>query len=91
MSDRIGGELGVMSSLKSQFDRQAGAIESLVTELDASVNNVIGTGWYGPAADKFRDEWQSTFKRNLVALRDALGSAAQEIQARRDALQAAGS
>jgi WXG100 family type VII secretion target len=90
MADFIGGDLNVMTGLKTDFDRHAGTVDSLVSELDAAVNNVIGSGWQGPAAERFREAWQSQYKKALLGLREALGAAAQEIQRRRDSILQAG-
>jgi len=90
VADMIGGNLAIMDQLKSDFDRQGGTVDTLISELDGSVNNVIGTGWQGPAADRFREAWEGQFKTALRNLSEALGSAAQEVQRRREAIQQAG-
>ncbi len=86
----VGGDLAVMDRLKTQFDRQRSTIANLITELDREVLGTVGTGWKGPAADKFAQAWDTDFKKALQNLSEALGSAGEEVKRRRDALARAG-
>lgn len=85
---KIGAELGQMQQLRSTFDKNS----QLVSELTASISGqVSNTWWVGPAADKFRAAWDGEFRPALQKLQQALVEAAQEVQRRHDAIQAAGS
>ena len=49
------------------------------------------TWWKGPAADRFRSEWECTFAPTLRQLETALREASAEISRRHQALTQAGS
>jgi len=80
-----------MSALKSKFDTEAVDIQRLRSEIGSQVDQVIGTGYKGPAANAFRDAWTSEFSPSLQKLQDALTAASSEIQNRLNAGQQAGS
>jgi WXG100 family type VII secretion target len=85
---RIGGELEQLIQLRGVFDREA----STVDELTRTVRSQLaGTTWEGPAADRFRQMWDSEFEPSLAKLRTALQDAAVEVSRRREALMQAGS
>ena len=85
---RIGGELEQLVTLRGVFDRESGSVEELTRTIRGQL---AGTTWEGPAADRFRQMWDSEFEPNLSKLRTALQDAALEVSRRREALQAAGS
>jgi WXG100 family type VII secretion target len=84
----IGAEMGQLQELKSTFDRESATVEQLTRSIDGKVQ---GTWWKGPAADRFRNQWESEFKPNLANLRSALQEASSEVGRRHEALQQAGS
>ena len=84
----IGGEIGQLQQLQSNFNRQGQTVQ----ELTASIRGQLGnTWWKGPAADRFRAAWQSEFEPALRKLEAALGEAGTEVARRREALIQAGS
>ena len=83
----IGGALDEMSRLKSNFDRQAGAVEELLSTLRADLDSVY---WKGGAAERFRSAWESEYEPSLRNLAAALYDAANEVSNRQQALEAAG-
>lgn len=85
---KIGGELGQLQSLKTTFDRESQTVATLLSTINAQVGN---TWWVGPAADRFRNAWNSEFQPTLRKLQQALTEAGQEVNRRREALQQAGS
>lgn len=85
---RIGGELEQLVELKAVFDREAQAVDELTR---AVRSQLAGTSWEGPAADRFRQMWESEFEVSLGKLRGALQEAAVEVSRRREALLQAGS
>lgn len=83
MTTMFGGNLGEMDNLAVSFDQQAGAVE----QLRSAVNTILGsTSWTGPAADRFRSEWETTFTSALTNLQSALGDNAQVVRNRREAI-----
>ena len=85
---RIGGELEQLVQLRGVFDREAGTVDELTRTVRAQL---AGTAWEGPAADRFRQMWDSEFEPSLSKLRTALQEAAGEVARRREALMQAGS
>lgn len=85
---QIGGEVDQLSALKTTFDQQAGHVSELVSTIDAKLNS---TYWVGPAADRFKGQWNGEFKRMLANLQNALAESGAEVARRRDALVHAGS
>lgn len=84
----IGGELDQLSALKATFERQGGMAADILTSIRGQLGN---TYWEGPAANRFRESWQSEFEPMLQKMQQQLGEAATEIARRRDALISAGS
>jgi uncharacterized protein YukE len=84
----IGAELEQMQSLRTMLDRNVAEVGEVAR---AVRGQLAGTFWRGPAADRFRQAWEGDFEPALTRLQTALGEAAQEVQRRHDALQAAGS
>ncbi len=84
----IGGELGQLQSLKSNFDRQSQAIQEVNAAIRAELGN---TWWKGPAADRLRGAWAAEFEPSLRKLQVALQEAGAEVARRREALIQAGS
>jgi uncharacterized protein YukE len=83
MNDMFGGNLAQMQQLSGSFTQQAGA----VTQLQSAVNNTLAsTLWTGPAADRFRSEWETTFTTSLRQLQMALEENAQIVNNRREAI-----
>jgi WXG100 family type VII secretion target len=85
---RIGGELEQLVQLRGVFDQKAATIDELTRDIRAQL---AGTAWEGPAADRFRQMWDSEFEASLAKLRTALQDAAVEVSRRREALMQAGS
>lgn len=71
-----------MEQLGANFRTQQEAVERVIAAIQSGID---GTTWQGARADQFRTLWESQFKRNLLALRDALGEhgtfIARELQA----------
>lgn len=82
----VGGELQQMQQLKRTFDSNSGISAKLREDITRQIG---GTQWTGPAADRFRDAWNSEFVPALKKLEEALREAAGEVQRRHDALERA--
>jgi len=88
MSGQIGAEMGQLDGLRKKFDQES----VTVSQLTSSIGSQVGSTWWkGPAADRFRSEWESTFAPTLRQLEQALKEASAEIARRHSALQQAGS
>lgn len=64
-----GADIQQMQQLEQRFSQESAAVQDLVRRLDTTL---AGTQWTGPAADRFRQEWDQQFKRALGALTEAL-------------------
>lgn len=84
----IGGEVEQLASLKSTFEREAQTVQQLSSSIRSQLDN---TWWKGPAADRFRSQWQGEFDPTLRRLQEALVECAAEVSRRREALLQAGS
>ena len=86
MTSMVGGDLEQLQVLEQQFR----ADSELVSELRARVSSLLaGTAWTGPAADRFRQEWNGNFSGALSQLAGALVESAGVIANRRQAIFAA--
>ena len=88
MSGQIGAEMGQLDALRKKFDQESQTVNQLTTSIGSQVGS---TWWKGPAADRFRSEWESTFAPTLRQLEQALKEASAEISRRHQALTQAGS
>lgn len=84
----IGGEVEQLASLKSTFEREGQTVQQLSTSIRSQLDN---TWWKGPAADRFRSQWQGEFEPALRRLQEALAECSTEVSRRREALLQAGS
>lgn len=85
MTSTVGGDLNDLAQLAATL-RDSGR---QVTEIKAALDRVVGsTSWTGPAASRFRADWQQ-FAPTLTRLHDALAEGAGEVTRRRDAIDRA--
>jgi WXG100 family type VII secretion target len=84
----IGAELEQMQGLRASLDRNGVEVSDVASAIRGQLSS---TFWKGPAADRFRQGWESEFEPALRKLQEALSEAAREVQRRHDALQQAGS
>jgi len=80
--------MGQLESLGQSFNRESQSVAQLTSTIGGQVQS---TWWKGPAADRFRSEWESEFAPTLRRLEAALQQASQEIGRRHQALTQAGS
>jgi uncharacterized protein YukE len=85
---QIGAEIGQMQSLQSTFTRESANVAELTSTLTAQVGQ---TWWVGPAAERFKGQWESEFRPMLQRLQESLDACSQEVQQRSHAIEAAGS
>lgn len=86
MSGMMGGDLAQLDALRKTFTDQVQSVDVLRGAVDGALGS---TQWTGPAADRFRNEWASTFVPALRRLQDALTENASVVQNRREAIQTA--
>ena len=86
MSNMVGASLEQMQSLDRQFTADAQAVGELQRRISGALGN---TAWTGPAADRFRNEWNGTFVSALTRLQEALTENATVVRNRREAIQTA--
>lgn len=82
----LGGDPQQMQRLAGQFRREAQAVSELQHRVTASLGDTL---WTGPAADRFRQEWEGSFRQALVRLQEALEQNAQVVEARLRAISEA--
>lgn len=73
MPGLYGGSLGDMQQLSSHFNSESETLQSLIGRLNTDTNNSSSI-WTGPAADRFRSDWQGfqpTLNKLVAALQDA--------------------
>ncbi len=85
---QIGADIQQLESLTRQFNTQASQVDALISAIN---NQLGGTWWIGPKADKFKGEWDSEFVPTLRKLTEALRSAGQDVATTAQRIQAAGS
>jgi len=80
--------MGQLETLGQSFMRESQTVAQLTSTIGGQVQS---TWWKGPAADRFRSEWESEFAPTLRRLEAALQQSSQEIGKRHTALLQAGS
>jgi WXG100 family type VII secretion target len=88
--DRIGASMEAMDTLKTSFDNQAQAVQTLQSDLEGQVSMISNNQWEGPAAQRFLEAWNSKFRPALNDLHMALSDAGAEVAQRRAAIAEAG-
>ncbi len=86
MSNMVRGSLEQMQGLEQQFTTDSQAVAELQRRISAAVSN---TTWTGPAAERFRSEWNGSFVSALSRLQEALNENATVVRNRRQAIQTA--
>jgi len=85
---QIGAEIGEMQTLQATFTREAGTVQQLTSAISGQVGS---TWWVGPAAERFKAQWEGEFRPMLLQLQQALQESSAEVQRRASAIEAAGS
>jgi hypothetical protein len=86
MSGMMGGDLAQLDVLRKTFVNQVEAVNALRSAVDGALGS---TQWTGPAADRFRNEWASSFVPALQRLQAALTENSTVVSNRREAILAA--
>jgi len=83
----IGGDIEQLSTLERTFTQQRETVETLRSTITAALDT---TSWRGPAAERFRSEWNGEFALALTRLADALNQNAGFIRETHTAFQQIG-
>lgn len=86
MTTMVGGNLEQLAVLETKFRAESAEVGQLRQRITATLASTL---WTGPAADRFRAEWEGTFSRALTGLQQALDENAMAVASRREAIQAA--
>lgn len=81
-----GADIAQMEQLERTLSQESGAVKELQTRITNTLNS---TNWTGPAAERFKQEWNENFSRALNTLSDALGQNAAAVKNRTEAFRAA--
>ncbi len=84
---QIGASIEEMHQLRAALEREANTVAQLASNVSNQVN---GTTWTGPAADRFRAQWDGEFRPVLTQLEQALATYSQEVARHAEALMRAG-
>jgi WXG100 family type VII secretion target len=83
----IGGDIEQLSALERTFTQQGQAVETLRSTISSTLDT---TSWRGPAAERFRSEWNGEFAQALTRLADALNQNAAFLRDTHTAFQQIG-
>lgn len=75
----LGGDPQQMQQLAGRFRHEAQAVADLQARITAALGDTV---WTGPAAERFRQEWDGTFRQALVRLQEALDQNARIVDDR---------
>ena len=80
---RLGGDIEAMERLQSQLKQRSGEVTRLRSDMTSMIQN---TWWEGPAANRFKTEWNGNYSSSLQKLEQLLEELGMEVQRRKDAL-----
>lgn len=83
----IGGDIDQLSGLERTFTQESEAVQNLRNTISSTLGN---TSWRGPAAERFRAEWNGEFSNSLNRLAEALTQNASYIRETHAAFQQIG-
>lgn len=82
----LGGDPSSMRLLATRFRQEASEVDNLTARVSAALAD---TTWTGPAADRFRSEWEGTYRGVLARLSQSLHGSAAHVDARVSAIEQA--
>lgn len=80
MADVISYDLTILQEAKSEYEKYAGEIESLMSKINSLVNNKLAAGWKGASYDAFMNQNQQVVKPAFDKMSDALNEIGGQIQ-----------
>jgi len=84
--DQVGASLSQLATLRQLFESKASEVDQIVHSVSASVGPTGGQGsvrWDGQVAERFRQDWSSTFVPNLQRVAEALRESAGYVERNR--------
>lgn len=72
-----------MQQLAVRFRNEARAVSDLQGRITGTLADTV---WTGPAAERFRSEWETSFRQALTRLEAALDDNAQQVERRLQAI-----
>jgi WXG100 family type VII secretion target len=75
----LGGDPQQMQHLAGQFRREAQTVGELQQRVSGALTSTV---WTGPAADRFRQDWEGSFRPALARLQESLDQNAHVVEAR---------
>jgi len=85
---QIGATIEEMQALQAKFASESETVNALRGTISSQVE---GTWWVGPAAERFKGDWNGQYSPMLQRLSVALQELSREVQQRSQAIQSAGS
>jgi uncharacterized protein YukE len=79
----LGGNIEQLQQLRSQLVNESQNVEALRSRLTQLLGD---TYWQGPAADRFKSDWNGQYSQTLRNLSQVLTDLSAEVQRRTDAL-----
>jgi uncharacterized protein YukE len=76
MAGMIGADIAQMRALETTLKQEADTIRTLMARVTAKV---AGTTWKGTDAEKFRGEWETVHRANLMKTAEALVAVADVV------------
>jgi len=78
---QLGADVEQLDTLSQKFNTVAGEIQQMMTALGGQID---GAWWQGGDADRFRSEWQGSYRPQLQNVCEALQNTAQTVKAQSD-------
>jgi WXG100 family type VII secretion target len=75
----LGGDPQQMQQLSVQFRNEGQQVADVASRITGTLANTV---WTGPAADRFRQEWEGDFRQVLARLQEALERNAHVVDSR---------
>jgi uncharacterized protein YukE len=82
----VGANIPQMQALEQRMQQESAAVQELMTRIESTLR---GTVWEGAAATRFREEWDTQFKKALTTLSQALEQNAVAVRNTWQAIQTA--
>lgn len=74
---QLGADVDQLDALSQKFDTVAGEIQQMMSSLGTQID---GAWWQGGDADRFRSDWQGTYRPQLQNVCEALQNTARTVR-----------
>ena len=78
---QLGADVEALDQLARRFNEEAQKIQQAISTISSQIDT---TWWQGPDAERFRNNWQSSFRGQLQRIGESLGQAAQQCKRQAD-------